>query len=273
MLEQSKLAKLEIQGVATGKTLGELIALSSAIEGAIRILDARSKELKEQLDEHIKKMQEKKKTVFEDSNTDEEDEETTSSGGSSTEDSFTVYACASDGTNGFLFDKMLVSDTVSNLLNITLLDVSPSAEENSNYKLVLGVNNAADIGIVTTYEKEVVDEDGETTFVTALKVQNPEPGVMIWDEYGDIITTNDLSQYITINADQIFSDFSDGVIVKENGSITSKNTGIENYLTADLLLALQALSDILSGGYDGFLKVNQSQLEVVSYATCDEDAT
>lgn len=272
MLDQSKLAKLEIQGVTAGNTLEELLALSSAIEGAIRILDARSKELQKQLDEYLRSQTKPKRIEFTDE-PEEDDADILINKKNASEDTYTVKTASIDDTNGFLYEKIVVDDTASSLLGLSILDKSSELSERKDYKLAISLNISASIGIPYIIEEEITRDDGSINYIRKIEVEDltRQNGPLTWTNNRIVIAEN-LNEYITLTINDLSQDLENGALVKSGDIVTTTNN-IEYYMDSNLLLALQKLSDILNSGYDGFLKVNGSSLEVVQYATCDEDST
>lgn len=270
MLDQSKLAKLEIQGVTAGNTLEELLALSSAIEGAIRILDARSKELQKQLDEYLRSQTKPKRIEFADEpEEDDADILINQNGGGGTEDTYTVITSLNDETPDVLSNKIVIDDTVKYLLTLNNVNVADALFP-TNHKLTLGLTQDESIGIPRTELIEEQDEDGSTKQTKRIVIDNIDglTGPVMWTD-NTITVATDISEYVSLNA--LFNNCEKGAVVLDDGITTTNN--IEDYMDSDLLLALQELSNILNSGHDGFLKVNGSSLDVVQYATCDEDTT
>lgn len=249
MLEQKDLAKLEIQGVASGTTLEELITLSVAVEGAIRILDARSKQIAEELKNLLAEQKALKKNVFEDApEEDDADIINNNSGGGSSEDK-KVLADPTDSTPATLSEKLAVDKSASDLLSLVVTQKTP--EDNT---LSLTAAGAAPNGIVLT-ETRYDDENKE---YTALSVHQPNgDGFLVYQD-GVLYEFTDVKGYIagSLTTNSI-------VFVNGDGALDSSS----DY--KDILDQLQSL--VTSDG-DGFLRMRSGTLELVDSATCDDSS-
>ena len=258
MLEQKDLAKLEIQGVASGTTLEELITLSVAVEGAIRILDARSKQIAEELKNLLAKQKELKKNVFEDApEEDDADIINNNSGGGSEDEK--VLADPTDSTPATLSEKLAVDKSASDLLSFVVTQKTP--EDNT---LSLTAAGATPNGIVWTETRYDYDENKE---YTALSVHQPNgDGVLVYKE-GVLYELTDVTEYIDISvlSYNIAGSLTTNSIVFVNGDGALDSSS--DY--KDILDQLQSL--VTSDG-DGFLRMRSGVLELVDSATCDDSS-
>lgn len=258
MLEQKDLAKLEIQGVASGTTLEELITLSVAVEGAIRILDARSKQIAEELKNLLAKQKALKKNVFEDApEEDDADIINNNSGGGSSEDK-KVLADPTDSTPATLSEKLAVDKSASDLLSFVVTQKTP--EDNT---LSLTAAGAAPNGIVLTETRY----DEENNEYTALSVHQPQQdGVLVYKN-GVLYELTDVTEYIdtSVLLYNIAGSFTTNSILFINGDGAFDSSS--DY--KDILDTLQSL--VTSGG-DGFLRMRSGVLELVESASCDDSS-
>lgn len=257
MLEQKDLAKLEIQGVASGTTLEELITLSVAVEGAIRILDARSKQIAEELKNLLAKQKELKKNVFEDApEEDDADIINNNSGGGSEDEK--VLADPTDSTPATLSEKLAVDKSASDLLSFVVTQKTP--EDNT---LSLTAAGAAPNGIVLTETRY----DDENKAYTSLFVHQPQQnGVLVYKE-GVLYELTDVTEYIdtSVLLYNIAGSFTTNSILFINGDGAFDSSS--DY--KDILDQLQSL--VTSDG-DGFLRMRSGTLELVDSATCDDSS-
>lgn len=258
MLEQKDLAKLEIQGVASGTTLEELITLSVAVEGAIRILDARSKQIAEELKNLLAKQKELKKNVFEDApEEDDADIINNNSGGGSEDEK--VLADPTDSTPATLSEKLAVDKSAADLLSFVVTQKTP--EDNT---LSLTAAGAAPNGIVLTETRYDYDDEKE---YTALSVHQPNgDGVLVYKE-GVLYELTDVTEYIdtSVLSYNIAGSLTTNSIVFVNGDGALDSSS--DY--KDILDQLQSL--VTSDG-DGFLRMRSGVLELVDSATCDDSS-
>lgn len=257
MLEQKDLAKLEIQGVASGTTLEELITLSVAVEGAIRILDARSKQIAEELKNLLAKQKELKKNVFEDApEEDDADIINNNSGGGSEDEK--VLADPTDSTPATLLEKLAVDKSVKDLLSFVVTQKTP--EDNT---LSLTAAGAAPNGIVLT-ETRYDEENNEYTALSAHQPQ--QDGVLVYKE-GVLYELTDVTEYIdtSVLLYNIAGSFTTNSILFINGDGAFDSSS--DY--KDILDTLQSL--VTSGG-DGFLRMRSGVLSLVESASCDDSS-
>lgn len=281
MLEQKDLAKLEIQGVASGTTLEELITLSVAVEGAIRILDARSKQIAEELKNLLAKQKALKKNVFEDApEEDDADIINNNSGGGSEDEK--VLADPTDSTPATLSEKLAVDKSAADLLSFVVTQKTP--EDNT---LSLTAAGAAPSGIVWMGTRYDYDEGKE---YTALTINHPDNSGIPYiyaskDDKGNILSTS--LQYFIPDATK-YGFLWWGVDNLELREISMPNLSATGFLwwesdklelrtislsdVTEYSSILESLAQLISTGRSGFLKVSAGTLELVDYATCDDSS-
>ena len=257
MLEQKDLAKLEIQGVSSGTTLEELITLSVAVEGAIRILDARSKQIAEELKNLLAKQKALKKNVFEDApEEDDADIINNNSGGGSEDEK--VLADPTDSTPATLSEKTAVDKSASDLLSFVVTQKTP--EDNT---LSLTAAGAAPNGIVLTETRY----DDENNGYTALSVHQPQQdGVLVYKE-GVLYELTDVTEYIdtSVLSYNIAGSLTTNSIVFVNGDGALDSS-------SEYKAFLDQLQSLVTSGGDGFLRMRSGVLELVDSATCDDSS-
>lgn len=256
MLEQKDLAKLEIQGVASGTTLEELITLSVAVEGAIRILDARSKQIAEELKNLLAKQKALKKNVFEDASEEDDADIINNNSGGSSEDK-KVLADPTDSTPATLSEKLAVDKSASDLLSFVVTQKTP--EDNT---LSLTAAGAAPNGIVWTETR--YDDDGKV--YTALTINHPDGAGIPYiytskDDEGNILSTS--LQYFIPAAT------ASGFLWWEADNLGFREISLSDITEYSSIL--ESLAQLISTG-SGFLKVSAGALELVDSATCDDSS-
>lgn len=257
MLEQKDLAKLEIQGVASGTTLEELIALSVAVEGAIRILDARSKQIAEELKNLLAEQKTLKKNVFEDApEEDDADIINNNIGGGSSEDK-NVLADPTDSTPATLSEKLAVDKSASDLLSFVI--TQKTLEDNT---LSLTAAGAAPNGIVLTETRY----DDENEAYTSLSVHQPQQSGVLAYKDGVLYELTDVTEYIDTSV----------LLYNIAGSLTTNSIVFINGdgafdSSSDYKNILDMLQSLVTSG-DGFLRMRSGVLELVESASCDDSS-
>lgn len=257
MLEQKDLAKLEIQGVASGTTLEELITLSVAIEGAIRILDARSKQIAEELKNLLAKQKTLKKNVFEDApEEDDADIINNNSGGGSEDEK--VLADPTDSTPATLLEKLAVDKSASDLLAFVVTQKTP--EDNT---LSLTAAGAAPNGIVITETRYDYDEEKEYTTLT---ISHPGgsgiPYIYASKDSEDNILSTSLQYFIPAAT-------ASGFLWWGADNLELREISLSD--VTEYSSILESLAQLISTG-SGFLKVSAGVVELVDSATCDDSS-